>query len=225
MSGNVRVKFCGISHADDAAAAVDAGGDLIGVNFIPDSPRQVDLKTAEAICQRVDGSGVERVALFANASWEEIERVLRRVDFERVQFHGDETEEEVEAVDLPVIKALRGVDVEGAQSYPGAILLLDHPSGGGGKGTPWNWADASQLIELGLDVILAGGLNPENVAGALGEVGDILPWGVDVAPGVEGEGYRKDPAKLKAFVEAVRRAEESVAVETETADGEAREGE
>ena len=140
MSGNVRIKFCGITHPEDAAAALDAGCDLVGVNFVEGSPRCVDLKVAEAVCELVEGSEVERVALFRNASWDEIDRVLRRVDFERVQFHGEESEEEVESVDLPVIKAIPGAGVEAAQAYPGTILLLDHPTEGGGRGKPWDWS-------------------------------------------------------------------------------------
>ena len=90
-------------------------------------------------------------------------RVLRRVELERIQFHGDETEEQVEAVDLPVIKALRGADLDAAEEYPGTMLLLDHPSEGGGSGVAWEWSDAGTLIENGHDVIIAGGLTAENV--------------------------------------------------------------
>ena len=64
MSGSVRIKICGIRTPDDAQAAVDVGADLVGVNFVPGSPRQVDIRTAEEICQRVDDSAVERVAVF-----------------------------------------------------------------------------------------------------------------------------------------------------------------
>jgi phosphoribosylanthranilate isomerase len=209
VSGSVRIKFCGIRSADDAESAVAAGADLIGVNFVPDSPRVVDARIAEQICDRVAGSGVERVAVFRDASWEDIEHVLRRCDFDRVQFHGSETEEDVEAVDLPVIKAIRGADLEAAQTYPGTILLLDHPSEGGGRGKAWDWSEASELIAQGHDVILAGGLNPENVGRALAEIGELLPWGVDCATGVEADGYRKDPKKMRAFVEEVRRAEDA----------------
>lgn len=208
MSGNVRVKICGVRTADDAKAAVDAGAGLIGVNFVPGSPRAVDVRDAEAICRAIDGTQVDRVAVFRNASWEEVDRVMRRADFERIQFHGEESEEEVETVDLPVIKAIRGADLEAAETYPGTILLLDHPSEGGGKGNTWDWSEASELISHGYDVILAGGLNPENVGQALDDLGDLMPWGVDVATGVEGADHRKDPARMAAFVESVRQAEE-----------------
>ena len=199
----VRIKICGIVHPDDARAAVDAGAGLIGLNFVPGSPRCLDLRTAEAICSRVDGE-VERVGVFRDQAPEEITRVLRRMELERVQLHGSETEEDVEAVDLPVIKAIRGASLEAAEGYPGTLLLLDNPDAGGGLGQPWSWGDAAELISRGFDVILAGGLDPENVKQALGSLGDLLPWGVDVASGVEGAEHRKDPDRLRAFVRAVK---------------------
>jgi len=204
----VRIKVCGIIHPDDAQAAVDAGVDLVGLNFVPRTPRCLDLRRAEAIAERVAGR-VERVAVFRDASWEEIERVIRRIEVERVQLHGDEPPEDVEQVDLPVIKAIRGADKEAAERYPGTILLLDHPTEGGGRGRAWNWSDATPLIDEGHDVILAGGLDPRNVGQVLADLGDLLPWGVDVATGVEGEAYRKDPAMIAAFIEAVRKGEAS----------------
>lgn len=202
----VRIKVCGVTHPDDAAAAVDSGADLVGLNFVTGSPRRLRLADAEAIAERVAGQA-ERVAVFRDASWDEIERVTRRIELERIQFHGNESEADVEMVDLPVIKAVRGADREAAQAYPGALLLLDHPTEGGGQGKAWNWSEAAKLIGEGYDILLAGGLTPDNVGGALEALGDLLPWGVDVATGVEAPGYRKDPARLAAFVAAVRKLE------------------
>ncbi len=205
---SVRVKICAVTTPDDAAAAVDAGADLIGLNFVPGTPRVLTLREAEAISDRVAGS-VERVAVFRDANTHDIDRVLRRVDLERVQLHGSETPEEVDEVDLPTIKALRGVDHEAAEAYPGSLLLLDHPTEEAGSGQAWAWSEAGVLIEEGFDVILAGGLSPENVGEALRSVGDLLPWGVDVASGVEAEKRVKSIEKMRAFVKAVRDAEDA----------------
>lgn len=211
----VRIKICGVIHPDDAAAAVDAGADMLGLNFVSDSPRCLSLDQAEAISERVADSTVERVAVFRNASWDEIERVTRRIDLERVQFHGEESEDDIELVDYPVIKAVRGADREAAETYPGSLLLLDHPTSGGGQGQVWDWREASELIAEGVDIILAGGLNPGNIGEALENLGDLLPWGVDVATGVEGEDFRKSTEKMQAFVSAVRAVEASEAREDE----------
>ena len=210
MTGSVRIKICGVMNPEDALAAVEAGADLLGINFVSGSPREVDVKTAVEICEALEGSDVERVALFRNEQWDKIDGILRRVSVERVQFHGDETEEEIEAIDLPTIKAIRGADQQAAETYPGSILLLDHPHQGGGHGQAWDWHEAEDLIAHGHDVIIAGGLTPENVAQALADVGEIPPWGVDVATGVESGGNRKDIGKMRAFVEAVRAREEIV---------------
>ncbi|MAG33421.1 MAG: N-(5'-phosphoribosyl)anthranilate isomerase [Deltaproteobacteria bacterium] len=219
MTGSVRIKVCGVTTPEDAVAAVEAGADLVGVNFVSGSPREVDPKRALEICEALEGYEVERVALFRDAQWEKIDGILRRVPFERVQFHGDETEDEVEAVDLPTIKAIRGADQEAAEIYPGSILLLDHPHQGGGQGQAWDWSEAEDLIAHGHDVIIAGGLTPGNVAEALADAGEIPPWGVDVATGVEAEGYHKDPEKMRAFVAAVREREETVEAERESGEG------
>ncbi len=219
MTGSVRIKICGVTSPQDALAAVEAGADLIGINFVKGSPRCVDVVQALEICRAVEGRDVERVALFRNERWDVIDPILQRVPFERVQFHGDETEEELEAVDLPTIKAIRGADHEAAETYPGSILLLDHPHQGGGQGQAWDWSEAEDLIAHGYDVIIAGGLTPDNVAAALADVGDIPPWGVDVATGVEDGRHRKDPEKMRAFVEAVRQREEAVEGRKESGEG------
>lgn len=204
----VRVKMCGITNADDTLAAIDAGADLIGLNFVVGTPRALELGDAEKVSEAAAGQA-ERVAVFRDPDPAEIDRVLRRIDVERIQLHGDESPEQVEAIDLPTIKALRGVDEEAAGHFTGSLLLLDHPSEGGGRGKVWDWSEAATLIEHGYDVILAGGLDPDNVGDALRGVGDIFPWGVDVATGIERDPRHKDPAKMRAFVAAVRETEEA----------------
>ena len=204
---SVRIKICGIAEPEDALAAVDAGADLIGLNFVPGTPRALELPVAERIAEAVAGRA-ERVAVFRDPEPAELDRVLRRIEFERVQLHGETAPEIAAEIDLPAIVALRGADAEVAERCPGCVLLLDHPSGEAGRGAAWDWSGAAPLIEQGYDVLLAGGLHPDNVGTALRSAGDIPPWGVDVATGVEGETpRRKDPALLRVFVEAVRKAE------------------
>ncbi len=208
MTPKIRVKVCGVRNLEDAMAAVDAGADLIGLNFVSRSPRCLSLDEAEAISKELAGR-VERVALFCDPRWDEVDRILRRVDFDRVQLHGSESPEDVERFELPVIKAIRGADLAAAEEYPGTILLLDHPEGGGGKGKAWDWSAASELLAAGQDVILAGGLKPENIASVLESLDGYLPWGVDVASGVEDKDGSKNPEKMRKFIEVIRSAEQS----------------
>lgn len=230
----VRVKVCGVVTPADALAAVEAGADLIGFNFVPESKRFISLDEARTIAWAVREAKVETVALFRNAPQDVIAKTLQAVPFDWVQFHGEETPEEIGRVEFPVIRALRGADAEAAERFPTAVLLLDHPQESGGGGQDWDWSAARPLIEDGWQVILAGGLNPENVEAALGSLGGMLPWAVDVASGVEFDSSPslheempektheetrektsenearpdgKDPAKMKAFIKAVRSGE------------------
>lgn len=199
----VRVKFCGIRDLSEAEFALEAGADLVGLNFISESARRIDLRTAKMLSKRLEGH-VERVALFSNATESQISEVLEAVPLERVQFHGKETPEFVAGFDIPTIKAIAGANPGEAARYSDSLILLDHPSGKAGKGKVWDWSAATSLLQQDFTVILAGGLDAENVVEALRSFRDHLPWGVDVASGVE-VGGRKDLNKMKAFVESVRR--------------------
>ncbi len=200
----VRVKICGVVTPADALAALEAGADLIGFNFVPESKRFISVEEAKAIREALGSAKVETVALFRNAAQEEVARTLDAIPFDWVQFHGEETPEDTSGVGCPVIKALRGADAQEAARFPKAVLLLDHPRESGGGGKDWDWSAARGLILQGRQVILAGGLHPGNVEAALRSLGGIMPWAVDVASGVELESAGKDPTKMKAFVEAVR---------------------
>ena len=201
----VRSKICGITRIEDALAAVEAGADAIGFVFYAKSPRAVSVQQAREIIKALPPF-VTTVGLFVNASRCELGEILDAVPLDLLQFHGDETAEECEGWQRPYIKALRvkaGDDIAAAvDAYPSASgVLLDTYVEGvpGGTGEAFDWS----LIPQGLSkpLILAGGLTPENVAGA---VAQVKPYAVDVSGGVEASKGIKDHAKVQAFIGAVR---------------------
>ncbi len=213
-----RVKICGISRAEDALAAAEAGADFIGLVFAP-SKRQLNAGRAEEIVKAL--KGLERpprtVGVFVNLPAIEVERAAERCGLDRVQLSGDEPWDYIRDIALPVIKAVRvkagqsGSDIlaemERGQRYMDGdfICLLDCAVAGsyGGSGRAFDWAAAREAAER-FRVIVAGGLSPDNVGEAIRMA---APWGVDVSSGVESRG-RKDIAKIKAFIDAVRAADE-----------------
>lgn len=207
----VRSKICGITRIEDALAAVAAGADAIGLVFYAKSPRAVNVQQARAIIAALPPF-VTSVGLFVNASRCELGEILDAVPLDLLQFHGDESAADCEGYHRPYIKALRvkaGDDIAAAcLAYPGASgILLDTYVEGvpGGTGEAFDWS----LVPQGLSkpIILAGGLTPDNVAAAIARV---RPYAVDVSGGVEqGKGI-KDPAKIQAFMQAVRRSNESM---------------
>ncbi len=199
--------MCGVTTAEDAAAAIDAGADLLGLNFVPGTPRVLDFEEAEAVSARAAGQ-VERVAVFRDADPQTVDETLARIEVEWVQFHGRETPQDVARVGRPTIKAIQGASAEVAATFPDSLLLLDHPVRAAGSGEAWDYREARTLLEAGRKVLLAGGLRPETVGAALRSLG-TLPWGVDVASGVEIEKRRKDSDKMKEFVKVVRELEVS----------------
>jgi phosphoribosylanthranilate isomerase len=203
----VRSKICGITRIEDALAAVEAGADAIGFVFYAKSPRAVSVQQARAIIQALPPF-VTTVGLFVNASRCELGEILDAVPLDLLQFHGDEAVEDCEGWHRPYIKALRvkaGDDIAAAvDAYPSASgVLLDTYVEGvpGGTGEAFDWS----LIPQGLSkpLILAGGLTPENVADA---VARVKPYAVDVSGGVEASKGIKDHAKVRAFIDAVRKA-------------------
>ena len=203
---HTRIKICGIKHLDDALKAVECGADAIGLIFVEKSPRYVSLTEARVIAESMPPF-VTVVGLFMNASAETVREALKVVPLNLLQFHGEESPEFCDQFEVPYIKVLRMRDnaniVAFAQDYPNAAgILLDsyHKGAGGGTGQSFDW----DLIpdDVPLPLILAGGLNPENVASAIEAV---KPYAVDVSSGVESEPAIKDHKKIEQFIKEVLR--------------------
>jgi phosphoribosylanthranilate isomerase len=200
------VKICGITSVDDALLAIAAGADALGLNFVPSSKRVVDIATAAHIAASV-GDLVELVAVVANRSLQELEELRVATGIRWLQLHGTETSEELEWLLPSAYKAVAiagSADVERAGEYGGERLLVDAKVAGelGGTGQRFDWSLAVPLARR-RDLIVAGGLIPDNVADALRA---LRPFGVDVASGVEvpGNPRAKDPTRVRAFIDAVR---------------------
>jgi phosphoribosylanthranilate isomerase len=206
------VKICGITSVEDAVLAAQAGADALGLNFVPASKRVIDIATAAHISDRVGGS-VELVAVVANRSVPELEELRSATGIRWLQLHGAEAPEELELLLPAAYKAMAIAtlaDVAHAGEYGGDRLLVDAKITGelGGTGQRFDWSLAVPLAKR-RDLIVAGGLTPENVGEALRA---LRPFGVDVASGVETRGNRrqKDPARVRAFIDAVRRSEDQL---------------
>jgi len=204
---NVRSKICGITRIEDALAAAEAGADAIGFVFYAKSPRAVDVRQARAIIAELPPF-VTTVGLFVNASRCELNEILEVVPLDLLQFHGDETPQDCEGFHRPWIKALRvrpGDDLEAAcRLYAGARgILLDTyvPGVPGGTGEAFDWSLVP--ARLSKPIILAGGLDAQNVGRAIAQV---RPYAVDVSGGVEQAKGIKDAVKIEAFMRAVKQA-------------------
>ncbi len=202
-----RIKFCGITRSEDAQAAVALGVDAIGLVLTRRSPRCVGIGAARAIRDSLPAF-VTVVALFMDddAAW--IDEAIMGVRPDLLQFHGSEGADFASGFGRPYMKAVPmgcGADAAVlAALHPAAVgLLLDsHASGtGGGTGVPFDW---SLVPKIAQPVVLAGGLDAENVATAIALV---RPYAVDVSSGIEIAPGHKDPAKMRAFAAAVRRAD------------------
>ena len=206
-----RIKICGITRPEDARAAVCSGADALGLVFYPKSPRAVSIEQAREVAAAV-APFVTLVGLFVDAPAEQVNQVLEAVPLGMLQFHGDEQPNYCQQFSRPWIKALRvrpDTDIAAAcRLYSTAQgLLLDAWQEGvpGGTGRTFDWSLASP--GLSRPVVLAGGLNPANVGGA---VASVRPAAVDVSGGVELEPGIKDPEAIKQFVVAVRAADEAL---------------
>jgi phosphoribosylanthranilate isomerase len=210
MTTIIKVKICGITNVEDALLAVDLGADALGFVFAT-GPRQIDPESAKAIIGALPDS-VAKVGVFVDSDPDQIRRVVRYCAIDTVQLHGEEAPAVCEIFMPRVIKAIRVRDeqtLEGLGAYIGksAGFVLDTFSQGreGGTGKTFDWSLAVKAKRVGVPVILAGGLNPQNVRTALEKV---RPYGVDVSSGVEERPGKKSRPLLKAFIEQVRRYEQ-----------------
>ena len=206
-----RAKICGITRVEDIHAAVNAGVDAIGFVFYAPSPRAVTIAQAKNLAQHIPAY-VSIVGLFVNASSEEIAQVLAEVPLDILQFHGDESAEQCQRMaqshqrrwykaiqvqpDVEVIPIIQQYQQAGASA-----MLLDawHPELKGGTGHRFDW---SQFPKLDLPLILAGGLNPDNIEDA---IKITHAYAVDVSGGVESAKGIKDQQRIEQFMQGVQR--------------------
>lgn len=207
MSLRTRVKICGITRPEDGVAAAALGVDAIGLVFYAKSPRFIDFETARAVCAALPGF-VTVVALFLNPDADEVEQVLAEVPVDLIQFHGSESAEFCRSFNRPYIKALGMADANLQQqlvNYQDArgLLLDSHAMGeAGGSGQTFDWARIPE--QLRRRIILAGGLNPDNVAAAIRQV---RPYAVDLSSGVESAPGIKDVARMTRLMNEVKRVD------------------
>ena len=203
-----RIKICGLTREADVAAAVAAGADAIGFVCYPKSPRYVAPIRLRALAREV-GVFASPVLLFVNASSDLVEGALEMMPNALLQFHGNEHEPACNRYQRPYIRSVPMTDQTDVALFESefasaAALLVDAPTDDfGGSGQTFNWSRLPK--QRNKPLVLAGGLNVDNVAAAIAEV---RPYAVDVSSGVEQQPGRKSTAKIEEFISAVRRADQ-----------------
>jgi phosphoribosylanthranilate isomerase len=210
---SVQIKICGITNVRDAAACAQLGADMIGLNFYPESSRCITVGRAREIVEAF-GNRTEPVGVFVDAAAREVRRVTELVGLRAVQLHGRITAGTCRnlAADFRVIRALHTTTQympQAAADFPDCDILLDgfHTDLHGGTGALCDWRAARETHQFVRTLILAGGLNAENIAAAIAAVS---PDAVDVCSGVERSPGVKDHGALARFVAAVRNAQQFV---------------
>ncbi|MEY4175406.1 MAG: N-(5-phosphoribosyl)anthranilate isomerase [Actinomycetota bacterium] len=197
------VKICGITNEDDALFAVAMGADAVGFVFAP-SPRQVAAQVVYDITRRLPPE-IMTVGVFRDEAPGRVIETVHRAGLKAAQLHGHETPAVVAEISQQIRFVIKAVaagspDARRAADFGTDMVLVDAPNPGGGKVFDWSLMDD---VADGPRIILAGGLDPDNVAEA---VRLVKPWGVDVSSGVERSPGRKDALKVKAFIERARAA-------------------
>jgi phosphoribosylanthranilate isomerase len=203
-----KIKICGITREIDALFCADQGADFLGMIFVPSSPRFIDTTRAQGIAAAVrDHARRPRlVGVFKDAPVETVRQVAANVPLDFVQLHGSESDEDIRAIGVPAIKTCHVGDAlpdTTAHSSAAWLLFDTHgPRQEGGTGRRFDWSLLA-IYERAKPFLLAGGLTPDNVAGAISLV---RPDAVDVASGVESQPGVKDHAKVERLFERIRRA-------------------
>jgi phosphoribosylanthranilate isomerase len=198
-----KVKICGITRIEDAQLCAELGADFLGFIFVPSSPRYIDPERAAEIAASVKGPKL--VGVFRDESLDTIHRITHRVGLDLIQFHGTESDEDIHTLGLPSVKAMRvGETLPDTNSHPSADWLLFDTFDdrrGGGTGRRFDWSLLA-IYPRTKPFFLAGGLGPDNIAGAISLV---RPDAIDVSSGVESAPGIKDPDKLRMLCERVKR--------------------
>lgn len=206
----MKIKICGITDSEDAEAAVSAGADALGFVMYRKSPRWVEPAVARSIIAGLPPF-VLAVGVFVNEEPERVRALVDECGFALAQLHGDESALYCRNLGRPTLKAIRLRDrgtflalaeFQGRANVRGFLIDAFSDQAYGGMGQTVDWMLAQEAARSA-PIILAGGLNPSNVAGAIQAV---RPYGVDVSSGVELSPGKKDPGKVKAFIEAARLA-------------------
>ena len=205
---SVKVKICGITNAPDALAAVEAGADALGFMFYEPSPRHIAIRQAAEIIRELPPF-ILKAGVFLDASEDVVLRAIGDCGLNLLQFHGQETPEYCTQFGLMSMKAFRirdAASLTSLQNYATDAWLLDAFSADklGGTGEKFNWELAIEAKKSGRPIFIAGGLTPDNVAGA---VQMVQPFGVDVSSGVEAAPGKKDHGKVREFIKAARSVE------------------
>ena len=203
-----KLKICGLTREEDALFAADHGADFLGFIFVPSTPRFIEPEKAAAIAQRVRENRENPpkiVGVFRDSSSEYVKEIAALVGLDMAQLHGNETDEDIRAMGMPVIKTFRvGDTLPDTTTYPTAAYLLfdtfdERRAGGTGRRFDWSLL---ALYPRSKPFFLSGGIGPDNVAAAISLV---RPDGIDVSSSIESEPGVKDHDKMKQLFERVKR--------------------
>jgi phosphoribosylanthranilate isomerase len=199
-----KVKICGITNYDDAAAAMEMGADLLGFNFYPPSPRYVTAKKATQIINKLPAF-VDIFGVFVNSTLEETRDIASQCQLDWVQLHGDENPEFCRWLAYDSAKTMKAFRVKDAEDlgkmdefFTDAVLLDAYdPKRYGGTGLTFDWNIIGHITKR---VFLAGGINPDNAVAAI----ELGVYGIDVCSGIESRPGKKDHKKMKKLFDNIR---------------------